>query len=285
MADPYGLPDDDMVGAGAGRGGYDPRDRDWEDELVAARPERPAVTYEYAILSLEPREFDRVTLPDRTVQDVRRNHGMSVLESWFDMHVRSETDFQAAAAQQAWQARYAAWRSRVLVTRGRGPGNPRAGMPTGPVDVIRMPNGSVHSAPLGEADRLLLAHYTDTVEREPRVSAVSFDDWLHTANVQIDTGRGWQATLQTDERSEPLGYAVGSDGSGPPVREIALSALNHLGREGWELMSVDDDRNSVMGDLNGRPAPVRTINYLLKRANQASFAPLTPDLASADLRL
>jgi EmrB/QacA subfamily drug resistance transporter len=234
---------------------------------------RTPTTYEYAVLTMERRDFDRVALPDGSVRDVERHQSMAAVEAWFDLHVLPDVEAMAKAAYRDWEDRYAQWRSQVQMSLGDGNGrngqnghNGHDRHDTSPMALIRLPEGTVYTAPPGRADELLRDHFADSVERRPYATVPTFKDWLRHAGIQVETKRGWKATLRADDQDIALGFSAVPERAGPRMPATALATLNRLGREGWELVSIDEDPG---GESVGRGGPT-AIHYVLKRALSGS---------------
>jgi hypothetical protein len=222
--------------------------------------------YEYAILAFKRWQFDRVTLPDGTVREVRFGKGMALLETWFERHVSPQSYETVAEVHAAWEMRYRAWRSTVDV-RHEEVLNPelstRYKRVVDSVDVVRLPSGATRTVAAGRADDLLWDHYQAQIEPEPSSETVTFESWLAGADVAIEPSlQGWRTTLQIDDTVETIGESCTTWATSIP--ESALPLLNSLGREGWEVVAVNEDKGTV-GDTQPESGSA-AIRYLLKRS-------------------
>jgi hypothetical protein len=197
---------------------------------------------------------------------------MALLESWFERHVVPNSYELAAEAHREWEMRFRAWRAQVDVRRDEVL-NPelstRFKRVVDPIEVVRLPSGATRTVPAGRADELLWSHYSEQIEPEPNPGDLSFEVWLPTAEVKIETElRGWKGTLQIDDVVETVGDSCTS-WSSISVPETALPILNSLGRDGWEVVSVNEDKGLYSGEDAQAESGSSAIRYLLKRAQPA----------------
>jgi hypothetical protein len=235
--------------------------------------------FEYAILAFKKWYFDRVTLPDGTVREVRRNKGMALVESWFERHIAPNSYELAAEAHRQWEARFQAWRAGVEVKRDEvlnAELSTRFKRVVDEVEIVWLPNGTNRTVPAGRSEQLLLAHYADNVEPEPGTGELTFEAWLRTAELSVETGlRGWKGTMQIDDVIETIGESCTS-WSSVSVPESALPILNALGQDGWEVISVNEDKGLYSGEDAQAESGSSAIRYLLKRAQPADGPTLPP---------
>jgi hypothetical protein len=191
-------------------------------------------------------------------------------------------------SQRAWEMRYRAWRSNVAIRREEVI-NPqlstRYKRVVDSVEVVRLPSGATHTVAAGRADDLLWAHYNDQIEPEPTSGPVSFEAWLQSAEVAIEPNlRGWRTTLQIDDSVETIGESC-TNWSGTSVPDSALPILNSLGRDGWEVVAVNEDKGPPDSEEPLGETDSTAIRYLLKRAAPAPVNGRAFDARIENLRM
>jgi hypothetical protein len=218
--------------------------------------------YEYAFLAVTRVRTEFVALGDGTELALDARGPQVALSAYFNEQVVPDVQQRDEQADMQWQRGLDEYASSVQVVHR----SVKTGM-LGPREervTLVFPDGPEAEVYPEEINEEIARRYS-TRQRKPSPRTVAFEQWVNEAGATTRWRVEWHATLFMADGARqvklqaPRGWQYGA-----PLDAI-VPLLNELGRRGWSLVSIEEDKGLYAGvESANSAAPVR-IRYTFSR--------------------